>query len=279
MTLPLIFGLAFAFLIGLVVGSFLNVCIYRWPRDESVISPRSHCTSCEKTIAWHDNVPVLSYLLLKGRCRHCQAAIAPFYPIVELLNGSFYAYIFWSYGVDPLGFKSALFVSMMLVLVVTDWQEYILPDELTIGGLVIGWALSPFIHLDGGPLRLPLLLFEKQYPPWVVSVMESFAAAIIIGGLLFLLGEVYFRLRHIEGLGFGDVKMVAMMGAFWGFGDTFMTLILGSILGSVVGIGIVLLARRGWNYALPFGSYLGATAIVVALWGDDIVSWYLQSAP
>lgn len=266
-----------AFLFGLLVGSFLNVCIYRWPRDESVVSPRSHCTSCEKTIAWHDNIPVLSYLLLKGRCRHCQAAIAPFYPIVELLNGFLYAYIFWSYGVDPVAFKLALFVSMMLVLVVTDWQEYILPDEITIGGLVIGWALSPFIHLDGGPLKLPLLLFEKHYPPWVVSMMESFAAAIVIGGLLFLLGEVYFRFRQVEGLGFGDVKMVAMMGAFWGFGDTFMTMILGSILGSIVGIGIVLLARKGWNYALPFGSYLGVTGIVVALWGGGIVSWYLEA--
>lgn len=275
MTLILIPGLALAFLLGLLVGSLLNVCIYRWPRDESVVSPRSHCTSCDNTVAWYDNLPVLSYLLLGGRCRHCQAAIAPSYPIVELLNALFYAYIFWRYGIDPVGFKLALFVSMMLVLVVTDWQEYILPDEITIGGLVIGWAISPFIHLDGGPLRLPLLLFEKQYPPWVVSVMESFAAAIVIGGFLFVLGEVYFRLRKIEGLGFGDVKMVAMMGAFWGFGDTFMTLILGSMLGSVVGIGIVLLARKGWNYALPFGSYLGATAIVVALWGDDIVNWYL----
>ena len=277
MTLTLISGLAFAFLIGLVVGSFLNVCIYRWPRDESVVSPRSHCTSCERTVAWHDNLPVLSYLLLKGRCRHCQAAIAPFYPIVELLNGLFYAYIFWRHGFDPAGFKLALFVSMMLVLVVTDWQEYILPDEITIGGLIIGWAISPFIHLDGGPLKLPLLLFDKQYPPWVVSVMESFAAAIVIGGSLFLLGEVYFRLRQIEGLGFGDVKMVAMMGAFWGFSDTFATLILGSILGSIVGIAIVLLARKGWNYALPFGSYLGVVAIAVALWGNDIVSRYLQA--
>ncbi len=275
MTLILIPGLVIAFLFGLLVGSFLNVCIYRWPRDESVVAPRSHCRSCEKVVAWYDNLPVLSYLMLKGRCRHCQAAIAPFYPIVELLNGLFYAYIFLRYGIDPVGLKLALFVSMMLVLVVTDWQEYILPDEITIGGLIIGWALSPFIHLDGGPLKLPLLLFEKQYPPWVVSVMESFAAAIVIGGFLFLLGEVYFRLRQVEGLGFGDVKMVAMMGAFWGFGDTFMTMILGSILGSVAGIGIVLLARKGWNYALPFGSYLGATAIVVALWGDDILSWYL----
>jgi len=274
-TLILIPGLALAFLLGLLVGSLLNVCIYRWPRDESVVSPRSHCTSCDNTVAWYDNLPVLSYLLLGGRCRHCQAAIAPSYPIVELLNALFYAYIFWRYGIDPVGFKLALFVSMMLVLVVTDWQEYIIPDEITIGGLVIGWAISPFIHLDGGPLRLPLLLFEKQYPPWVVSVMESFAAAIVIGGFLFVLGEVYFRLRKIEGLGFGDVKMVAMMGAFWSFGDTFMILILGSMLGSVVGIGIVLLARKGWNYALPFGSYLGATAIVVALWGDDIVNWYL----
>ncbi len=272
----LISGLALAFLVGLLVGSFLNVCIYRWPRGESVVRPRSRCPSCEKTIPWYDNVPVFSYLTLKGRCRHCQAAIAPYHPVVELLNGLFYAFIFWRHGIDPLGWKLALFVSMMLVLVVTDWREYILPDELTIGGLIIGWAISPFVHLDGGASRLLLLILEEEFPPGVVSVLESLAASLLIAGFLFLLGEAYYRLRHVEGLGFGDVKMVAMIGAFWGFGDTLLTLIIGSVFGSVVGVAMVLLARKGWNQALPFGAYLGATAIAVALWGDDILSWYFQ---
>ena len=276
MTIPLIFGLVLAFLMGLLVGSFLNVCIYRWPRDESVVKPRSHCPSCEKTIAWYDNLPILSYVLLKGRCRHCQAAISLQYPIVELLNALLYGYIFWRYGVDPVGLKMALFISMMLILVFADWREYILPDEITIGGLVIGSVLSPFVHLDGGPWRLVLLIFNKDYPPWAVSVLESVTASLVIAGFLFLLGEAYYRLRKVEGLGFGDVKMVAMIGAFWGFGTTFLTLIMGSIVGSLTGIALVLVGRKGWNYALPFGSYLGATAIVVTLWGDDILSWYLQ---
>jgi len=275
-TLLFISGLALALLLGLLVGSFLNVCIYRWPRDESVVKPRSHCPSCEKTIAWHDNIPVLSYILLKGRCRHCQAAITVQYPIVELLNALLFGYVFWRHGFDPAGLKLVLFGSMMLVLIFTDWQEYILPDEITIGGAVIGWALSPFILLDGGPWRLVLMIFQKEYPPWVVSMLESVGASLLIAGFLFLLGESYYRIRKVEGLGFGDVKMVAMIGAFWGFGDTFFTLILGSIVGSLTGIAIVVLARKGWNYALPFGSYLGATAIVVSLWGDDIVNWYVQ---
>lgn len=276
MILPLISDLALAFLFGLLVGSFLNVCIHRWPRGESVVRPRSRCLACEKTIPWYDNLPVLSYLMLKGSCRYCQAAIAPHYPVVELLNGLFYAFIFWRYDVDPMAWKLALFVSMMLVLVVTDWREYILPDELTIGGLIIGWAISPFVYLDGEASRLFLIILEKQYSPGLVSVLESFAASLLIAGFLFLLGEAYYRLRHVEGLGFGDVKMVAMIGAFWGFGDTLLTLILGSLLGSVVGIAMVLLARKGWGHALPFGAYLGATAIVVTLWGDDILSWYFQ---
>ena len=276
MILPLISGLALAFLCGLLVGSFLNVCIHRWPRGESVVRPRSRCPTCKKTIPWYDNVPVLSYLMLKGCCRYCQAAIAPHYPVVELLNGLFYAFIYWGYGVDPMAWKLALFVSMMLVLVVTDWREYILPDELTIGGLIIGWAISPFVYLDGEASRLFLIILEKQYSPGLVSVLESFAASLLIAGFLFLMGEAYYRLRHVEGLGFGDVKMVAMIGAFWGFGDTLLTLIVGSLLGSVVGIAMVLLARKGWGHALPFGAYLGATAIVVALWGDDILSWYFQ---
>jgi leader peptidase (prepilin peptidase)/N-methyltransferase len=275
-TIPLIPGLVFFFLLGLLVGSFLNVCIFRWPRDESVVAPRSHCPSCEKTIAWGDLLPVLSYVLLKGRCRHCQAAISVQYPAVELLNGLLFGYVFWQHGLEPIGLKLALFGSMMLVLIFADWTEYILPDEITIGGTVIGWALSPFLLLSGGPLKLVLAIFDKEYPPWVVSVLESIGASVLIAGFLFLLGEGYYRLRKVEGLGFGDVKMVAMIGAFWGFGTTLMTLILGSILGSLVGLAVVVLARRGWDYALPFGSYLGATGILVTLWGDDILSWYLQ---
>ncbi|HUG82493.1 MAG TPA: prepilin peptidase [Bryobacterales bacterium] len=277
MTIPLIPALVFFFLLGSLVGSFLHVCIFRWPRDESVVAPRSHCLSCGKTVAWGDLIPILSYLLLRGKCRWCGASISAQYPVVELLNGLLYAYLFWQHGLDPVALKLALFGSMMLVLIFADWRDYILPDEITIGGTVIGWLLSPFLLLDGGPLKLVLMMLDKQYEPWVVSVLESFAASLLIAGFLFLLGEGYYRLRQVEGLGFGDVKMVAMIGAFWGFGTALMTLILGSILGSVVGIVIVLVSRRGWDYALPFGSYLGATAILVTLWGDDILNWYLQA--
>ena len=277
MTIPLIPGLVFFFLLGSLVGSFLNVCIFRWPRDESVVAPRSHCNSCGKTIAWGDLIPLLSYALLRGKCRYCGAAISLQYPLVEFLNGLLYAYVFWAHGFDPVGVKLAVFGSMMLVLIFADWRDYILPDEITIGGMVLGWALSPFFHLGGGPLKLVLMLFDEQYPPWVVSVLESLAASLLVAGFLFLLGEGYYRFRQVEGLGFGDVKMVAMIGAFWGFGTTLMTLIFGSILGSLVGLAVVLLARKGWDYALPFGSYLGATAILVTLWGDNILNWYLQA--
>ncbi len=266
-----------AFVFGLLVGSFLNVCIHRWPKDQSVVSPRSRCPHCEAQIAWYDNIPLLSYSFLRGRCRACGTWISIRYPIVELLNGLLYAYLLWRFGAEPGVAKMAVFGSMMLILIFTDLIEYILPDEITLGGLVLGLALSPFLHLGRGPVRFFLTLAGKQWAQWTVSLAESALAALVVGGFLFLLGEAYYRLRHREGLGFGDVKMMAMVGAFWGLGDSILTLIIGSIVGSAVGIAIVIVGGKKWTYELPFGSYLGAAALVVMLWSDDMLSWYWQT--
>ena len=266
-----------AFVFGLLAGSFLNVCIHRWPKYQSVVSPRSRCPHCEVQIAWYDNVPLLSYGLLRGRCRACQARISLRYPIVELLNGVLYAFLLWRFGAEPVVAKMAIFGSMMLILIFTDLTEFILPDEITVGGLVLGLALSPFFHLGIGPVRFFLTISEKQWAPWPLSLAESALAALVIGLFLFLLAEVYYRLRHREGLGFGDVKMMAMVGAFWGLGDTILTLIMGSVVGAVVGLMIVIFAGKKWDHELPFGSYLGAAALIVMLWGNDMRNWYWQS--
>jgi leader peptidase (prepilin peptidase)/N-methyltransferase len=265
-----------AFLCGLLIGSFLNVCIHRWPREESVVKPRSRCPSCGANISWHDNIPVFSYLLLRGRCRHCSGRISLRYPIVELLNGLLYALVAMRFGLDPLAFKTALFGSMMVVLFFTDLAEFILPDEITIGGTIAGLALSLWIPVEAGPARLFLLLSDTQAPEWAASLTDAAAAALLLGGLLFVIGEVYYRLRHIEGLGFGDVKMVAMIAAFWGLSPTVLILIVSSLVGAITGILIVVIGRKHWHYALPFGSYLAATAVVVTIWSDAILSSYFD---
>ncbi len=261
-----------ALVLGLLVGSFLNVCIHRWPRDESVVKPRSRCPHCGKQIALYDIIPVISYVLLRGRCRFCQAPISVRYPIVEILTGLLFAYLVARFGLQPLTFKLALFVSMMLVLIFTDLTEYILPDEITLGGLLLGIALSPFLPIE--PVLAPVLwFFTGLHPPlWAISLTESVIGSLVLGGLLYTVGEVYYRVRHLEGLGLGDVKMMAMVGAFWGIADAFMILIWGAIICAVTGVLIVLIGRKEWSYALPFGSYLGVTAILVTIWRSGILA-------
>jgi leader peptidase (prepilin peptidase)/N-methyltransferase len=173
-----------------------------------------------------------------------------------------------------VAFKVALFASMMLVLFFTDLAEFILPDEITIGGAVVGLALSVFVPVEGGLGTLLFLLSDTAAPRWLASLADAASAAMILGGLLWLIGEVYFKLRKIEGLGLGDVKMVAMMAAFWGIYSTVFILIVSSVVGAVTGVLIVVIGRKQWHYALPFGSYLAATGIVVTVWGDSILNWY-----
>lgn len=262
-----------AFLVGLLIGSFLNVCIHRWPRDESVVKPRSRCPQCGKQIGAWDNVPLLSFLLLKGRCRSCSQAISWRYPLVEALNAALYAGLVARFGFDALTIKAAVFGSMMLVLIFTDIEHYILPDEITLGGLVLGLALSPLLPMPDGLVKfLWSIAGEEANWRWL-SVAESTAGA-LLGASLWVLRELYYRLRGTDGLGLGDVKMAAMMGSFWGVGHTLFILLLGSLGGALVGMAIVMFGGKKWNYEMPFGSYLGAAALIVTIWGDRLFGLY-----
>ena len=265
-----------ALLLGLIIGSFLNVCIHRWPRDESVVRPGSRCPRCRRALSWYDNLPLVSYALLRGQCRHCSGAISIRYPLVELLNGLFYLYLASRFGWQPLTAKMAVFVSIMLVLIFTDIADYILPDELTLGGLAAGLLLSPFLPVDAGFTRLFWILSTSDPAPWAVSLVECAFAAAFIGGLLYGLRAVYFRMRGVEGLGLGDVKMMAMVGAFWGLATTIGVLLIGSVVGAISGSLIVLIGRKKWTYELPFGAYLGAGGIVTVVWGSDIGRWWMS---
>ena len=269
------------FLFGLIFGSFLNVCIHRWPKEEgegrNVAFPGSHCPKCERPIRWYDNIPVLSFALLRGRCRSCRESISWRYPVVELANAGVWVALVAKYGWEPFTWKALLFASMMLVLVVTDFEHYILPDEVTLGGLVVGLLLSLILAMPQGPVGFFWALTGAPPSARWVSLAESAAGAGFFGGLLWALREGYYRLRGVDGLGLGDVKMAAMMGAFWGLGQTLMILIVGSIGGAVIGTLIVLLGGRKWNHELPFGSYLGLAGLAVVYWGDEIFGVYWRT--
>ncbi|MGO9640749.1 MAG: prepilin peptidase [Candidatus Acidiferrales bacterium] len=266
---------AAAFLFGLVLGSFLNVCILRIPSGESIVLPPSHCPKCGAPIKPYDNIPVLSWLFLRGRCRKCHAPISWMYPAVELATGLLFLACYFAFGATLTGAKWALFAALMIVLVVTDVRERILPDKVTFPGLGFGIAISFFLPpVDGTALWLSNRLFAFPPPLPVLSFADAALGVIAGGGLLWIVAEGYFRLRGHEGMGLGDVKMMAMAGAFLGLKRTLLTILLGSLLGSVLGLLFILIFRKGRQYELPFGTFLGAAALLVVFFGTSILNWY-----
>lgn len=266
--------LAFAF--GLLAGSFLNVCIHRWPREQSVVSPRSRCTKCSEGIFWYDNIPLLSYVLLLGRCRQCNQAIQWRYPLVELLTAATFALVAATHGFGLEMAKAALLASMLIILFFTDVEQMTLPDEVTLGGIVSGVTFSMFVPLPSGVADVGYLIAGGHPPVWLLSLTESLAGAILFGGSLYLIGEAYYRLRGIDGLGLGDVKLVAMIAAFLGTGETLLVLLLGCLLATVVGSVSVAVKRADWRTPLPFGSYLSGAALVTIFAGDAILNRYWE---
>lgn len=265
-------------LFGLLIGSFLNVCIYRFPRDLSIVRPRSFCPECEKPIAWYDNVPLLSYFLLRRRCRHCRAPIPARYPLVEALTGILFFSFTGSLGVTAAALKFCLLSALLIGMIFADLEERILPDEFTLGGVAAGLALSwavPVVPPQESLAGLLLTIARIPASGQVISLADAILGASIPTGFLWLTGEIFQRLRKKEGLGLGDVKMIAAVGAFLGLSGTLLTLIVGSALGSVLGLLYILITRQDYSsYELPFGSFLGAAAILVSLYGQRVLSWY-----
>ena len=254
-----------AFLFGLLIGSFLNVCIYRWPRDLSVVRPRSHCPSCGKTIAWYDNIPLLSYALLRGQCRHCRARISVRYPVVELLTALFFFYFVWTLGPEVAAVKMCVFAALLIALLFSDLEELILPDELTLGGALAGLAFALFVPTPDSTAQTLSWFAGVNLTGRADWLAESALGAALPAALLWGGGWLYEKVRHREGLGFGDVKFMAMTGAFLGLNGALLTLMLGSIAGSVLGYGYILIARKDpKTFELPFGTFLSAAALVVA---------------
>jgi leader peptidase (prepilin peptidase)/N-methyltransferase len=252
-----------AAIFGLLIGSFLNVCIYRMPRDLSVVTPRSKCPKCDTAIAWYDNIPVVSYIALGRRCRRCRASIPFRYPLVELLTGAVFFLGILTLGFTGAAFKFCLFSAIQIALLFTDIEERILPDEFTLGGAILGIILAAFVPIPGAFFELFL---PERWDRRLVGMTEAALSALVLSAVLWAIGAVYHWLRRKEGLGLGDVKMVGMIATFLGLSGALFTIVVGSILGSICGIAYIWLAHKDpATYWLPFGSFLAIAAILVAI--------------
>jgi leader peptidase (prepilin peptidase) / N-methyltransferase len=251
-----------AFLAGLLIGSFLNVCIYRMPKDLSIVRPRSYCPSCNVKIAWSDNVPLVSYTLLGGRCRHCGARIPFRYPIVEALTALAFAVAVLTLGPTLASLKLCLFAALMIALAFSDLEERILPDEFTLGGMAAGLLLALVVPMD--VVFAGLFVRPGNTGRWL-WLAESALGAVVSAGLLWVVGFLYEKIRQRSGLGLGDVKMMGTIGAFLGVHGAFQTIILASLIGSVVGLVYIKVSKKDFSsYELPFGTFLGLTALALA---------------
>jgi leader peptidase (prepilin peptidase) / N-methyltransferase len=273
---PALIG-TFAALFGLVIGSFLNVCIVRIPERKSIVTPASACPKCGAPIKPWDNIPVVSWLLLGGKCRACKAPISWMYPVVELLTAALFWGCYYAFGLSTEALKWAVFSALMVVLVFTDMRERILPDVVNFSGFGAALALSVMTKpSDGIALWIANRIFEFPPPAPVLSLADALLGAAFGSGLLWLVAEAYFRLRGREGMGLGDVKMMLMAGAFLGLKRTLLTILAGSVIGSVLGLAFMLAKRKGSDYELPFGTFLGMAAMLVMFFGTPLVNWYLS---
>ena len=265
---------------GAIIGSFLNVVVHRVPREESIVFPNSRCPSCGATIAFYDNIPVLSYVVLGGRCRGCSIRISPRYPAVELLTAVLFVVVTWHDGISVALPFDLIFMTAIVALVFIDAEHMILPDVITYPGMAFAVAariaiplLTKTPHFDDVPSLMQGTL--AGMPIWVVSLVGAVIGALIGGGSLWLMGWTWEKLRGIEAMGLGDVKMMFMVGAYLGWRLTILTIFVGVLSGSL--IGIVLMARqreRDMQMLLPFGVFLGLGSIAALLFGAQIVAWY-----
>ena len=294
------------FVFGLAFGSFLNVCVYRLPRDLSVVRPRSACPNCNQWIAFHDNVPVLSWLLLRGRCRHCKASISARYLVVELLAGALFLACYWHFGLTLAMLKYCVLGFLLLGLIFTDAETKLLPNKLTLTGLGLGLVFSLLVPVNDlasqllpGVVPLPM---SSDVSWHLLSLLDALLGAAVGASFIYGAGAIYLRARGVQGMGFGDVKLMAMVGAFLGVKLTIFTLFTASIAGSVFGLSTIFVVwikrtrrfmarqhatagaarKRAWqsarvvyrHYEMPFGVFLGSMAMIAFFFGNQFLHWY-----
>ncbi len=271
----------FIFAFGAIIGSFLNVVIHRLPREESIVFPNSRCPACGANISFYDNIPVLSYLILRGRCRTCRASISARYPAVEMLTGLLYVSVFLHDGLTFTLSFNLLFVTALIALIFIDAEFMILPDAITYPGMLFAIVARLAIpYFTGRPVfdDLASLLHGTLagWPVWAASLCGAVLGALAGGGSLWLIGWLWERLRGVEAMGLGDVKMMLMVGAYLGWRLTILTIFLGVLTGSIAGVSLMIgRGNRDLQMMLPFGIFLGLGSIIALLFGTSIINWYV----
>jgi leader peptidase (prepilin peptidase)/N-methyltransferase len=239
-----------AFVLGTIIGSFLNVCVFRIPAKKSILFPASHCVSCKRAIFWHDNIPLLSFLVLKGRCRNCGCKISPQYPFVELLGGGLFVLFYAVFGLSAQGFVFLLLALILLVAGLIDYRHQIIPDEITLPGILAGLVLSF----------------------WTQGLLNAVLGMLLGGGILYLAGTIAQWILKKEAMGGGDVKLLAMIGAFLGWKAVLWTLFTGSFVGTGVGLYLRFVKKQE---RIPFGPCLALGAFLYLFFGESFFNWYL----
>jgi len=243
------------FILGLIVGSFSNVCINRIPKNESIIYPASHCPKCRSNISPKDNIPILSYILLKGRCRNCKSKISIQYPIVELITGLIYLIIYLTYGLSVQTLIYIILSSALIIIAFIDLNEQIVPDVISLPGIVIGFIISFFVLY--------------------ISFINSALGVLVGGGIILIIGMAGSVIFKKEAMGGGDVKLAAMIGAFLGWRYIIISLFLGFFLGALAGIILILSKAKSKEDVVPFGPFIVLGSFITLLWGEKIISWYI----
>ena len=248
--------LLYTAVIGLMVGSFLNVVIHRLPRGESIVISRSRCPFCHRQLSPLENIPLISFLFLRGRCRSCHAPISWRYPLVELLTSVLFVLCVVRFGPTPEAAVAALFCAILVALAGIDVSYFLLPDKITLPGIAVGVALQAWLPRT--------------------SLLDALLGILVGAGLLILTINVWYWLRNEEGMGLGDVNMLAMVGAFLGWSGVLVTLFAGALAGATVGLGLMATKKMGFRSKLPFGAFLAAGALAALFWGEELVRRYLE---
>ena len=281
--LPEIFGYIFFFAFGTIIGSFLNVVIHRVPNEESIVFPNSACPKCGKAIKGYDNIPVLSWLILGGKCRNCKEKIAVRYPLVELMTGFLFLSVYWQIGFNVYLPICLIFVSAMVSLIFIDAEHMILPNVITyplfIFALLVRilypilFSAEYFTDIRHSPVN-----YFADYPLWATSLIGAIFGALVGGGSLWLVGELWKRLRGVDAMGLGDVKMMFAVGALLGWRLTILSIFLGAFSGAIIGVFMISRQKdKDFQAQIPFGIFLGIGSVIAILFGENLVSWYMNT--
>jgi leader peptidase (prepilin peptidase)/N-methyltransferase len=281
--LPEFIGYIFVFLFGAAIGSFLNVVIHRVPNEESIVFPNSACPKCGKSIKPYDNVPIISWLVLRGKCRNCAEPISIRYPAVELLTALVFVLVYWSIGFGPFLPVALVFSASMIALIFIDAEHMILPNVITYPLLIFALIIrvvfaitvsaTYFTDLEHAPFSA-----FAGHPRWLISLAAAGLGALVGGGFLWVVGEFWKRLRGVEAMGLGDVKMMAAVGALLGWRLTALSIFLGAFSGAIIGSALIMRNKdKGFQTQIPFGIFLGIGSVLSLLFGDAIINWYIST--